>query len=64
MDPNQSSTSSKECDRCQENIQKRCQVEEENKNLKEGLRKLTKWVEKQGEWLEKQTKSSENIRKN
>ena len=32
-----SSTSTKECDKCQENIQKRVQVEEENCELKKRL---------------------------
>ena len=63
MDPNQrkyqakSSTSSTECDRCQENIQKRCQVEEENKRMKERLKKMV-------EFQEKMKKLNEEVQKN
>ena len=46
MDPNQSSTSSTECDRCQENIQKRCQVEEENRDMKRRFKEIAKEFEK------------------
>ena len=52
MDPNQSSKSSTECDRCQENIQKRCQVEEENKNLKRKFKEIGEMQKKQGKNLE------------
>ena len=53
MDPKQSSKSSTECDRCQENIQKRCQVEEENKNLKRKFKEIGEMQKKQGESMEK-----------
>ena len=46
LDKNKSSTSSTECDRCQENIQKLKKVEEKVKKLKEKMKKLNEEAQK------------------